>query len=217
MVTVSGGPAWTSAGKTQTFYVQSDVQNTYAANNKTQTLGTGELFLGAQRTLNERFNGQLGLAVAGSGMAKLSGQIWQDADADYNNFNYTYNINQFRLGLRGKLIAKTNPINPVIQPYVSGGVGVGFNRAFNYQVTPTIAEAVAAPGFTAGTTTALTYTLGAGIQKSFHTHWQIGMGYEFSDWGQSNLSRATGQTTSSGLHLNHLYSNELQFSLSYIA
>lgn len=217
VITISGGPAWTKTGKTQTFYVQPDVQNTYAASNKTNSLTTGELFLGLQYTLSEQFNGQLGLAIAGSSMADLSGQIWQDADANYNNFNYSYHVSQFRLGLKGKLISLVNPIIPRIQFYISGSVGIGFNRAFNYQATPTISEAVAAPNFTSKTTTALTYTLGVGIQKSFHTHWQIGLGYEFADWGQSNLGSALGQTINSELHLNHLYTNELQFSISYIA
>jgi opacity protein-like surface antigen len=217
VITISGGPAWTSAGKTQTFYLQSDVQNTYAANNKTNTLGTGELFLGLQRTLREKFTGQLGLALAGSGMANLSGSVWQDADPNFNNFNYTYSVNQFRVALKGKLIAEKNPLTQLVQPYISGGVGVGFNHAYNYQATPTLFQAVVAPGFSANTTTAFTYTIGAGMQKSLNTNWQAGIGYEFADWGQSSLGAASGQTLNSGLSLNHLYTNQLQFSLSYVA
>ena len=53
--------------------------------------------------------------------------------------------------------------------------------------------------------TALTYTLGTGVQKILNAHWQVGVGYEFSDWGQSSLGRASEQTLHSGLELNHVY------------
>ena len=211
------GPAWTSSGKTQTFYLQSDVQNTYVANNKINTIGTGELFLGIQRPLHEKFTGHLGLALAGSGMATISGSIWQDADPNFNNFNYTYNVNQFRVALKGKLIADNKLSKLKLQPYISGSVGVGFNRSYNYKAIPTLSEAVAASGFIANTTSAFTYTIGVGIQKSFNTHWQAGVGYEFADWGQSSLDAALGQALNSGLSLNHLYTNQLQFSLNYVS
>lgn len=217
VVTVSAGPAWTTAGHTQTFYLQPDIQNTYDATNKTTILGSSEIFLGVQRVLSEQLSGQLGVAAGGSGVAKLSGDIWQDADPDYNNFNYSYHVNQFSLTVKGTLIAEDTLIPMAVKPYLSGGLGVGFNRAYNYQANPSLFQAIAAPGFTDKTVTAFTYTIGAGIQKPVSAHWQVGLGYEFADWGHSVLGAAWGQTTESGLRLSHLYTNELQFSLSYLA
>lgn len=69
--------------------------------------------------------------------------------------------------------------------------------------------------FASNTTTAFTYTLGAGVQRHLNPHWQVGIGYEFSDWGSSQLNRASGQTLNSGLLLSHLYTNELLFNLTY--
>lgn len=217
VITVSGGPSFSKVGETQTFYLQSDLQNTYAANKKTQTIGTGELFFGLRHTLGEYLDGQLGLALAASSTAKASGQIWQDADAEYNNFIYSYHIKQSRLGLKAKLITRKNPFISFVQPYISGSVGLGFNRASNYQTAATIPEAVIGPNFSANTTQVLSYTLGVGIQTSIDGHWQVGLGYEFADWGQNHLGRAPYQTVNSGLLINHLYTNELQFSLSFIA
>ena len=36
VATLTLGPSWADGGKTQTFYVESDLQQTYAANNKAQ-------------------------------------------------------------------------------------------------------------------------------------------------------------------------------------
>ena len=71
--------------------------------------------------------------------------------------------------------------------------------------------------FAAYTQTSFTYTLGAGIQKILTNHWQVGLGYEFADWGQSRLNRASEQTIGQGLSLSHLYTNGLVFNLTYTA
>jgi hypothetical protein len=46
---------------------------------------------------------------------------------------------------------------------------------------------------------------------------KIGDGYEFADWGQSQLGRASGQTLSPGLSLNHLYTHGVLFNLTNLA
>lgn len=56
-----------------------------------------------------------------------------------------------------------------------------------------------------------------GAQKALNQHWQVGVGYEFADWGISQLGRAAEQTQNSGLTLNHLYTNGVLFNLTYIA
>ncbi|WP_415073412.1 outer membrane protein [Legionella sp.] len=79
---------------------------------------------------------------------------------------------------------------------------------------PLIPEAVVTPNFGNHTTTAFSYTVGAGVQRSISSNVQVGVGYEFSDWGNSNLGRASGQTSRRGLTLNHLYTNGLMFTIS---
>lgn len=102
-------------------------------------------------------------------------------------------------------------------PWVSASLGVGFNDAHDFQNTPLISEAVTMPNFASNTKTSFSYTLGVGIQKTLSPHWQVGMGYEFADWGQSQLNRASSQTLNSGLSLNHLYTNGVLFNLTYLA
>jgi len=210
---LSGGPAWTQAGETQTFFLQPDVEKSYVAKKNNQALGSGELFLGVQKNLHSSATGQIGIAVAGATAVKLTGNILEDADPSFNNFNYAYKINHAYLGLKGRLIAGTMY---GLQPYLSGSAGVGFNRAYNFSISPIISEEVPAPAFTANTNAAFSYTLGIGLQKSLSANWQLGVGYEFADWGSYDLGAASGQTLNQGLSLDHVYVQQLQFTVIYI-
>lgn len=214
IVTLSAGPIWENGGQTQTFYVAPFIQKTYTANKLTNTLFDGELFLGIERPLRSNLQGQLGLAVAATSNANLSGDIWDDADPRFNNFTYVYKIQHTHLALKGKLL---NDWRYKLKPYVSGSLGVGFNEAYNFNITPTIFAAIPAPNFASKTNIAFTYTLGLGLQRAINTHWRASAGYEFADWGKSQLGVATGQTLSDRFSLNHLYTNGLQLSLSYCA
>lgn len=211
---VSIGPAWESAGQSQTFYLAPNLIKTYAAEHTTHALFNGEAFVGIQKKLPKVLLGQLGLAVAVTSNAKLSGNIWDDADSVSNNYSYNYQVQHTHIAAKGKILAD---LGYWFIPWVSASVGVGFNNAHDFQNTPLIPEAVTMPNFASNTKTSFTYTLATGIQKEFNEHWQAGIGYEFADWGKSQLSRASGQTINSGLNLNHLYTNGVLFNLAYIA
>lgn len=215
VATVSVGPAWYQAGKTQSIYLQPEFENAYIANTSSNTLVSGELFLGLQRPLFARAFGQLGFTVATTSPARLQGHVWELADENFDNFTYQYRIKNTRVAVKGKLLSEM--FSSTYLPYLSGSLGVAFNRASQFSMTPLIFEVIPEAPFQAHTQTAFTYTLGAGLQKSFNHHWQIGIGYEFADWGNSALARSAVQTQNSGLTLSHLYTNQLQFSLSYLA
>ena len=146
--------------------------------------------------------------------AKLSGNIWDDADSAFNNYSYSYQVQHTHVAVKGKLLADRGHR---FIPWISASLGVGFNDAHGFQNTPLISQAVTMPNFTSSTEISFTYMLGVGLQKALSSHWQIGAGYEFGDWGQSQLSRASGQTLNSGLSLNHLCTNGALFNLTYLA
>lgn len=211
---VSAGPVWEQAGQTQTILLAPEIEKTYAARKSTDTLFDGEFFIGLQKTFPQQLQGQLGLAVAATSNAGLSGEIWDDADPIFNNYTYSYKIQHTHLAVKGKLLADRGYW---LIPWISGSVGVAFNRAHSFNNVPTIFEAVVNNNFTSHTKTAFTYTVGAGVQKALNEHWQVGAGYEFADWGKSQLGRAAGQILNSGLALNHLYTNGLLFNVTYVA
>ncbi|MBA3536475.1 MAG: porin family protein [Tatlockia sp.] len=214
VVTLSLGPVWTNPGKSQTILLQKDLPQTYTSNRQSNTLFSGELFAGLQAPLFNRFHVQFGLTVAATTSANLSGDVWQNANPEYDNFVYSYKISHSRVAMKAKLLTD---FQNVVQPYISVSVGPGFNQAFHYSSMPKIPEVFEEAPFNPRTIAALTYTLGAGIQKSIYNHWAMGAGYEFADWGRSKLARAFNQTLESGLRLNHHFTHQLQISLTFIA
>ena len=140
--------------------------------------------------------------------------IWDDADPQFDNYSYLYKVRNSRVAVKGKLLLDKGYW---VMPWVSASLGVGFNRARDFTNTPLIFEALPNNNFEDHTKTAFTYTLGAGVQKPISEHWQMGVGYEFADWGKSGLNRAPAQTLNTGLALNHLYTNSVLFNLTYIA
>jgi opacity protein-like surface antigen len=212
VATASMGFLWENAGKMQTFFLARELEKTYTADNTTHSLPSGALFLGLQRALHKNIQGQLGFEFAHTGDANLSGNVWDDADSRFNNYTYKYVVQHTQIALKGKLIGD---LGWPIQPWVSAAIGVGFNRAVNFSNSPLIFEAVSAPNFTSHTTTAFAYTLGAGIEHALTKQWKVGLGYEFSDWGKSQLASAPGQTLNSGLALSHLYTSSVLLNLTY--
>jgi len=212
--TLSAGPAWASGGKTQTFYLAPEVEKTYAADKSTHAFVDGELFLGMQRQINDKLQGQLGVAIAATNFTRVTGTIWDDADPVFNNYTYNYKIRHNHLAIKGKLLAD---VGYMVTPWVSGSLGVGINRADGFNNNPTIFEAVPNANFAGNSETAFTYTIGAGVQKAIDEHFSVGAGYEFADWGKSQLHRAAGQTLNPGLKLSHLYTNGVLFNLTYLA
>lgn len=210
----SAGPVWEDGGATQTFYITPEIEKSYRAHKTTNTLGDFEVFLGGQHALSSTLLGQLGLAVGATTDATLSGIIWDDADPQFDNHSYRYKVQHTHLAAKGKLLAD---MGYWVTPWVSASLGVGFNSASNYHNTPLIDEALMTPNFKSHTETAFTYTVGAGIQKALNEHWQVGAGYEFADWGKSQLGRSAEQTLNKGFGLNHLYTNGVLFNLTYLA
>ncbi len=214
VATLSGGIAWATGGETQNFLLTPTIERTFVANDSTNTLPVGELFLGLQNTLSTQWQAQLGLALAISGNAKMQGDIWDDGSPEFNNHSYEYKIMHSHVAIKGKALMDNG--NWFI-PWISGSLGVGFNRAHDFVNTPFFFEAKPMNNFANHTKTAFTYTIGAGVQKVLNQNWQVGIGYEFADWGKNGLGRAFEQTLNSGLAMNHLYTNAVLLNLTFIA
>ena len=212
--TFSIGPTWAQPGSQQTLDLTPQIQKTYTAYEPQNTLANGEVFLGVKKDLPYDLFAHIGVAGALTSQAGLSGQVWDDADAQFNNYVYGYHIQHSHIALKAKVF---KDLKYSVLPWISASVGVGFNRANGFHNAAIISEAVVQNNFGNHTQTSFTFTVGAGIQKILTVNWQVGIGYEFADWGQSYLNRAAGQTQGNGLSLRHLYTNGLMFSLTYTA
>lgn len=214
LATFSFGYGWEDAGETQTFFLSPNIEKTYFADSSSHRVANGEIFLAYQQTLRTSLDAQLGLAFALSDAASLSGQIWDDAQIEFNNYTYNYKINHLHVAFKGKLLANRSWL---VTPWVSGSLGVAYNRSHAFDHSAIVDEVVNTPNFADKTKRSLTYTLGAGMQKNLSQHWQMGVGYEFADWGKSQLNRAPEQTLNSGLSLSHLYVHGFLLNLTYLA
>lgn len=212
--TLSIGPVWATSGSQQTLSLTPQIEKTYTAYKPNNTLADGEIFLGIKRDLPYKLFTHVGIAGALTSQAGLSGQIWDDADPTFNNYVYGYHVQHGHVALKAKVF---KDLEYSILPWVSGSVGVGFNRSNGFYNKILIPEAVAQNNFGNHTQTSFTYTVGAGLQKIINQNFQAGIGYEFADWGQSHLNQASGQTLGTGLSLNHLYTNGLIFNITYTA
>jgi opacity protein-like surface antigen len=216
VIGVTPAVTWASSNRSQTLALQPDVENTYTADNNTSAFPSGEIFIGLSKAFaayQQPLLGQLGISVVYAGSAKLSGDILDDSNANFDNSNFNYKVTHTHVALQGRLISNANWL---LEPYISGGVGASFNRSYAFSIQPTNPSEVAAPPFNSNSTTSFVYTLGIGLQKSLTTNLQVALGYEFADWGKTQLARADGQTLNQGLTLNNLYVNQLQLSLFYI-
>jgi opacity protein-like surface antigen len=214
-LSASAGPIWAGNGSQQTITLSPGITKTYTANDTANPIPEGQLFAGLQTQLPYQFIGQFGLMFESAGDANISGDIWDDADPDFDNYNYNYKIMHNALMLKAKFIVDRNYW---VDPWFSIAAGIAFNRAHDFTNNPTIFEAVPNANFPSAMQNSFTYSLGIGFQKTVTDHLQVGMGYEFADWGQSHLARAPDQTMGNGgPSLNHLYTNGILFDITYFA
>jgi len=213
VVSLSSGLEWQNAGRTQTLLLQPSIVKTYAAKKRIDIIPNGEIFIGMSHPLNKVFSGQTGIAIAAADKTKFTGEIWDDANPAFDNFKYTYQVAHTYAAFKTKIVS--NNLYYDVKPYVIGSIGVGFNKTSEFNSIPLVSAAIPTPNFKNHSTTSLSYTLGIGVQKAVDQNWQVGVNYEFANWGKSRLSRAPGQTTNNHLFLKHLYTNGIMFNLTY--
>lgn len=213
-IALSGGPGWTNAGSSQTITLTPDVTKTWVPQNlaNASILGNGEIFAGIQKSFFEHVQSQFGLSVYWGGNAELNGFMQEDGDPGFQNFSYQYDISHWHVALKSKWIAE-NTFN--MNPYLSGSIGVGFNHSYSYSLTPVILQEVVIPPFESNTRASLTYSLGTGFQHTVNSHMTVALGYQLVSWGVSSLDRADGQTSGGGLRLSNLYTQGIEFNISY--
>ena len=214
-ISISAGPSWTNSGSSQTIALQPDLIKSYVPQSRTNTNGlvNGEIFLGVQKKILQQILGQVGIAFYVSSPKKLKGYIQEDGSPDFQNYAYQYQVRHEHIALKSKWIFEQSR---QINPYIHGGIGLGFNRSYGYSITPLIFQELPSPPFQSNTHVALSYSLGAGFQHALSQHCTVALGYQLVSWGASNLDPASGQTSSKGRGLNNLYSQGIEFNISYL-
>ncbi len=211
---LSVGPDFASGGNTQTLPLGPELTRTFTANQPGNTLANVEVLLGVQQPFTRHLQWQIGLDAATTSGATLSGNIWDDASPVFNNYTYRYQLKHTQLGLKGKLIGN---YGWSFMPWLSLMLGVGFNEAYSFANTPIIFEAVPTADFTEHTTTTFTYGLGVGVQRTLAKHWQVGLGYEWVNWGKSQLGSLIGGSNSQTISISHFYASSVMLNVTFLA
>jgi len=214
IMSFSGGAAWGLSGDAHTFNLDPNVCRTFTASDSNQPMAIGEFFIGEQRALTPRFQGALGLAFGITSGLKRTGDIWEQANPNFDHYTYEYSIKHQYISVKGKLLGE--PLRYSLSPYGTLSLGLGFNEASDYRSTPKIEEASELLPFKKHTHRSFTYALGVGLQSALNSTWSVGVGYEFADIGKNQLGPADDQTFNRGISLNHLYTNSALISLTYL-
>ena len=212
VATLSAGPTWQSNQHNKTINLLPGITKTYTVDKSAINRTNNQLFLGINKPLTSQLQSHLGLEIALS-QTKITGEIWDEANPAFNNYDYYYLINHSHLNIKGKLLAN---FNWPVQPWISAGMGLGFNRSSEFNNTPSIFGAVTMPNFSSKTVTAFTYNLGLGAQYILNKNWQVGMSYEFADWGKSKLGSIDGIAINQSLSRAHNYSNSFLLNITYL-
>lgn len=213
VLSLSAGPAWTAKGTAQTVLLPLGNVNTYSAISAHHLLGSGELFLGKQKQLNQKFSAQAGIELGLAGQAQFEGNVYTNSDPNFNYYTYRYDVAHARVAAKAKLLAH---LGHRITPYVSASLGIGSNRASGFTTSPLITNPPATPQYTSNTRMTIPYTLGLGVQGDITETFQLGLGYEFLSWGRSELGNAVGQIASKTICESNIYSNVFLVTATYV-
>lgn len=162
----------------------------------------------------------LGAQYTYTASAKISGVIDQYSLPEFENYSYSY---QFRRGtLLG--VGKADIVHlGCFLPYITGGIGVSFNKTSNYieqplsNVTPRIS-----PGFQSETNTYFSYMVGAGIDYTIYDYLWLSLEYNYGNFGYAKTGGGVATPTMTGFnyeneHLkNKLTANNFLISITYL-
>lgn len=213
VIVLSSNFGSTTIRNAQILLFPDDMNEEFVLNREKHYVHGAALFLGVQKSVIPSVLSQFGLSFAVNNEISLSGNVWDGADSYFDNHTYQYKIQHHYIGLKNSLTLDTPD---VIKPYLSASAGFGYNRSRDFQLQSAFDECLFNSVFQSHGVWAFSYAVGAGLQLALNQHWTVGIGYEFSDWGVSQLGALQNNTSTGSLHLSHVKTNALQLSVGYL-
>ncbi|RJT48791.1 outer membrane protein [Legionella taurinensis] len=184
----------------------------YLPDSDTSTMRYG-ISLGRRFLLNPLNSVIIGLSYHQFSDMKVRGTLQQGISPPLYSANYEYTIQLSQLLVDAKL---QHQWGQRFYPYLTAGIGGGFNRAEHFYTT--------VPGYLTVTPTyanhrrsSLSYALGLGIDTLVAPHVTVGIGYLFSDLGRVGLGSGVIRQTrvSNYLSQSHLHMNTVLAQISW--
>ena len=209
IIDVSPGFAASDNGKTQTLLLQTSPQNlgnTYVAANDWQYSFAAQFFLGKSIYTWKNLQFNLGATLGYVNSIMQNGIVDQLSLPNFDNLNYRYNLESISAMGTLNILFDTHSH---WQPYLTTSLGCSRNEASDYQETPRILGAVAMAPYASNSTYSFAYSLGTGLRYRMTKIFSIGLGYQFSDFGNEKLGVSPAQQTTETLSLQHFFVNEV--------
>lgn len=190
------------------------LQNTYTGLSNHNTQVVGGVFLGGETELSSQWRWQYGVQYLATDPFNVSGNVFQFSDPLYNNLNYNYYIQNYRVLAETKLFAN---FTTRWHPYAIAAIGAGINKTYNYyEIGKTSADVPMTVPFMNKTATGLAYSLGLGLDMDLSNQVRIGVNYRWSDLGKASLGTTPLQDSTTTIHYSNFRANELLVEISYV-
>ena len=206
-----------SVGKTQNFPASDTILSFFDYSNGGATFNQYLLggSIGAECSLNSQWSVQSGVSYYQPGKFTASGAVTQGIDLpSANSYAYQYQVLSRQVLAESKLLYHWLRTHP----YLSGGLGAGFNAAQNFSVNIQPPFTTFSNQFANSSSTSYSYNVGAGIDYDLMKYVRVGVGYRFSDYGTIKTGPAVIDDVVSGYQLRsaHLYTNSVQAQISLL-
>jgi opacity protein-like surface antigen len=216
---ILGGKGWGNLHHQNSVYLNSFVQNTYRISDDPNTsffgAGVGYQWLW---TTFPNFDVALGLS-AYHNRVNLSGINYPFVNAgQFDTLNFYARNKAYSLVVEPKLIY--SPYR--LQPYVFFGLGLGWNKTYQYSESPTNPALSAVPmliPFGDKSQKGFAYEFGLGLRTKIcsyhHKNLNLILEYRYFNWGDMALAVSPLQSTSIGPNLGALVTNQFSIGLNY--
>lgn len=215
VLALMAGASISQTGQSQTMAPLDLCSYTYQPSHKKTTDMLWGGFIGSKVKKTPKWLMVTGLSYYQPNSLATKGTLTQGADAaSSDSYNYSYKIQSQQLLVEGRFYWIDKP---VLQPFVTLGLGAAFNKVSNYytNVSPLLAFT---PEFSNHNQTNFTYAIGAGIDIPISTLFNLGVGYRFTDLGAANTGRSQIDLIpiANSLQQSHLYANQIFAQFSFM-
>ena len=186
ILTLSGGLATATIGRSQTLIVNDDYTiYQYTAQHVPAKAFIAGIYTGSEIALNAKYLLQVGFGLyAPTAFTSKHNPLNQGVDPQSaDQFSWYYKVNNQSFLVESKLLGL---LRSQIHPYLLIGLGTAINKAYHYRViAPPFLTFT--PKFSNHEEVSLTYALGIGIDADLSQNVRFGLGYRFANLGQANL------------------------------
>lgn len=216
---ISVGAAWYEEPGNRSINLYNDVlgrpiRNVYTYHSDSQQAATVNAHIGYLFSFPQsNFNISAELLGFYNFKRLIAGQVWEGGVPQFNNFNYSYNVQSKGLMAESRLFYAASSWS--VMPYALFGIGSSWNKAYNYNESPRNLITASARGpISSNTSTQFAYEAGAGLSWR-NNNTIVSVEYKYQDLGDAKLGLYAIQTYNDPLMMK-LRSNQVLLNVTQV-